>query len=83
MKVDVSGTRDGVDWPARGEIADLPAHEAADLIRAGLAEPASGAAPKATRNDVETATAPAGEQTRKPRRRAPIKTTATVGKPGK
>ncbi len=33
----MSGTRDGVDWPARGGECDLPAGEAADLIAAGYA----------------------------------------------
>lgn len=39
MLVAVSGTRDGEAWPARGETADLPDAEAADLCAAGLAEP--------------------------------------------
>lgn len=33
----ISGTRDGVEWPARGGFVDLPESEAADLIRSGLA----------------------------------------------
>jgi hypothetical protein len=52
MLADVSGTRDGVDWPRRGTVAELPDGEARDLITAGIAaehveEPA-----------VETATSP-------------------------
>jgi hypothetical protein len=35
----ISGTRDGVDWPAVGEIISVPDDEAADLIRLGFAKP--------------------------------------------
>lgn len=38
MLVTVSGTRDGADWPARGEILSCSEDEAASLIAAGLAE---------------------------------------------
>lgn len=37
MRAWVSGTRDGVDWPAPGEIADISDDEAAALIASGLA----------------------------------------------
>lgn len=37
MLASISGTRDGVDWPAKGETLDVPADEAASLIDAGLA----------------------------------------------
>jgi hypothetical protein len=37
MRGQLSGTRDGVDWPARGEFADLPDDEAQQLITNGLA----------------------------------------------
>lgn len=37
MNTQLSGTRDGADWPAVGEVADLPEAEATDLIAAGLA----------------------------------------------
>jgi hypothetical protein len=42
MRVKVSGTRDGVEWPDRGVVVDLPEEEAAQLVHARLAEPASG-----------------------------------------
>jgi len=42
LKTQISGTRDGVDWPAAGSIVDLP--EGADLVAAGLAVPATGRA---------------------------------------
>ena len=34
----ISGTRDGVDWPAPGESIDVPDDEAAGLIDNGLAK---------------------------------------------
>lgn len=37
MTVTLSGTRDGKDWPPRGELVDLPDDEAEHMIRAGLA----------------------------------------------
>ena len=37
LLVAISGTRDGVEWPARGGFIDLPDSEAADMIHAGLA----------------------------------------------
>lgn len=54
MKGDVSGTRDGRDWPPRGGEIDLPDGEAAELCAAGLAEPVAA-------GDVETAVAPEPE----------------------
>lgn len=39
MKVGVSGTHDGVDWPPRGGVADVSDAEGADLCDRGLAEP--------------------------------------------
>lgn len=46
MTANITGTRDGVDWPAVGGTLDVPDTEAADLIAAGLAEaepvPAAG-----------------------------------------
>jgi hypothetical protein len=39
MRVGLSGTRDGVQWPARGSVIDLPDAEAADYCAAGMAEP--------------------------------------------
>ena len=40
MLAEINGTRDGVDWPKRGQTIDLPDHEAADLILGGLASAA-------------------------------------------
>jgi hypothetical protein len=58
LKSDVSGTRDGQPWPARGEEVDLPDDEGAALCAAGMAEPvavkASGQAEKAVAPKAET-----------------------------
>lgn len=37
MRAQISGTRNGEDWPAPGVLIDVPEVEAADLIRSGLA----------------------------------------------
>ena len=39
MKVQVSGTRNGEDWPAPGQVVDLPDAEAVSLINQGMAVP--------------------------------------------
>lgn len=39
MRVDVSGTRNGLEWPPRGSVLDLPDDEAAEYCRTGMAEP--------------------------------------------
>lgn len=41
----ITGSRDGVAWPLKGESIDLPDHEAADLIAAGHAKEAPDADP--------------------------------------
>ena len=38
MLVSISGTRNGQDWPPRGELATLPVDEAAAMATAGLVE---------------------------------------------
>jgi hypothetical protein len=38
MRRQISGTRDGVDWPAPGGTIDVPDDEAATLIQLGHAE---------------------------------------------
>lgn len=45
---DMSGTRDGQEWPPRGSTVDLPDDEAQQLIRGKMAVPAIN-------DDVETA----------------------------
>lgn len=62
MLVQLSGTRDGAEWPAPGAILECPAEEAAQLAGSGLAAPFAGApAPVESASvspAVETATAP-------------------------
>ena len=59
MRVSVSGTRDGAEWPSVGSAVELPDAEAVDLLNVGMAEPAPVV--------VESAAiaAPAKRQTRK------------------
>lgn len=66
MKVAVSGTRNGVPWPACGEVAEVSDVEGADLCAAGLADPVAEPPAAAT----ETATAPPAEK-RTPRQQRP------------
>ncbi|MFF5891185.1 hypothetical protein ACFY72_20740 [Streptomyces globisporus] len=42
MKVGLSGTRNGVDWPPAGEVTDIPTGEAQHLVDAGIAEKVDG-----------------------------------------
>jgi len=39
MIAEVSGMRNGVDWPPRGSVMELPDSEAEEYISAGLAVP--------------------------------------------
>jgi hypothetical protein len=63
MKTQITGTRNGVRWPAAGGEVTLPDNEGADLCAQGLAEPV------AERARPEKATAPTPEKraTRKPK----------------
>ena len=58
LKVDMSGTRDGAPWPARGETLEVDDAEGADLCAAGMAEPVT----KRDAEKAETATAPEPEK---------------------
>lgn len=62
MVAPISGSRNGVAWPAVGETLDVPADEAALLVATGIAEAAAAEAPvetaTASSKGVETATAP-------------------------
>ena len=41
LKVHLSGTRNGVAWPAYGETVELPDEEAAQMVATGMADPVS------------------------------------------
>lgn len=62
----ISGSRNGVDWPAPGGILDVPEAEAADLERMGIAERVSA---KSTITP-EAAVAPKPETAAAPKPRA-------------
>jgi len=62
MKVTISGSRNGEDWPPVGGEIDLPDEEAAHLIAQGLATEPSDQDDEA--GDLETATAPDGAEKR-------------------
>lgn len=60
MRYQISGSRDGEDWPAPGETIDLPDDEAAELVATGMAVAGKEAAAEtATDGPAETAEAPA------------------------
>jgi hypothetical protein len=56
MRVDISGTRNGVEWPPRGSVIDLPDEEAAAYCERGMAEPVTEF------KDAEKAVAPDAEE---------------------
>jgi hypothetical protein len=39
LRVGLTGTRNGVEWPPRGSEMDLPEQEARDMIHGGLVDP--------------------------------------------
>lgn len=69
MKVAITGTRNGDDWPPVGGTVDVPQDEAEHLVAAGLAVRAA-AAPQ-----VEAATVDAPETAATPKARARRTTT--------
>lgn len=60
MRVQVSGMRNGAEWPQRGSVIDLPDHEAAQYCASGMAEPVT------TFADAETTAAPDHAEKRDP-----------------
>ncbi len=66
MRVMLTGTRDGAPWPQPGEVIDVPAAEADDLERIGVAERVSA---KSTITP-EVALAPEPETAAAPKPRA-------------
>lgn len=61
MRHQMSGTRDGVDWPAPGGEIDLPDAEAAALCAQGMAVPV-GVPDAGGEGEPEKAAAPAAER---------------------
>jgi len=68
MKARITGTRNGVDWPAPGETVDLPQDEAEQLVANGLAV-VDGASSARTAS-VETAAVEAPETAAAPKPRS-------------
>ncbi|MFB8035878.1 hypothetical protein ACFC5Z_23605 [Streptomyces sp. NPDC056004] len=60
MRVAVSGTRNGEDWPPAGGVIDLPQSEAETLLAIGIATEADEEPAE------ENAAAPGGEETATP-----------------
>lgn len=58
LLVQLTGTRDGVEWPERGAEVDLPNGEAAEMVAAGLAEAVAPTREAATAAPAEDAAAP-------------------------
>jgi len=56
MKVDISGTRGGVEWPPRGAVLECGDEEGRYLIHAGMADPVTEF------RDAETAVVPKAEE---------------------
>lgn len=56
MRVQISGTRDGREWPAPGGDVELTSEEAAQLCAMGLAETVKGQVETSKPAPVETAT---------------------------
>ena len=55
MKVSMSGSRDGEDWPARGKLLECSATEADELCASGIAERAEAKKETATTKAPEKA----------------------------
>ena len=62
LLVDITGTRNGRHWPARGGEVEVTAAEAADMVAAGMAE--------AVKTAPETAAVAAPENAAKPKPKA-------------
>lgn len=67
MRVGITGTRNGEDWPPAGGTIDLPADEANALVEAGLAEAAT--TKNAPAVEAAAVAAPEAATTPKPRAR--------------
>lgn len=59
MKTQVSGSRNGVPWPPRGGVLDVPDDEGAELCASGVSVPVADEAD----DSVETATVPDDAET--------------------
>ena len=69
MRAGITGTRNGVEWPAPGESIDLPQDEAELLVVAGLAVADESKAAKKAAVESAAVEAPETAATPKPRAR--------------
>lgn len=70
MRVQVSGMRNGAEWPPSGSVVELPDAEAAQYCAAGMAEPVTTFAAAETATIAEDA-----------EKRTPLTTRTGPGKP--
>jgi hypothetical protein len=68
MRAQLSGTRDGAEWPAPGQVIDLPEDEALLLVAGGLAVPLADAPAVSTVGESDPGTG--SEPSRRGRRKA-------------
>lgn len=68
LLVEVTGTRDGEEWPPKGAEVDLPDVEAASMVRGGLAEVIPIDSAKSAAAETADA-APDGSTPKRPRKR--------------
>jgi hypothetical protein len=73
MRHEISGTRNGAHWPAKGSGVDLPDDEAAHLVTIGYAIASKPVSVAKVVDDVETAIVSAPVETATPRRGRPPK----------
>jgi len=64
----ISGTRNGVAWPAPGETLDVPQTEAEGLISLGIATAGTAKAPEPTKRPETRTVEPTKRATRTPRK---------------
>lgn len=69
MRYQVTGTRDGVKWPPRGGIVDLPDAEAEGMVRQGYADPVEEKATAVPKGEQATATPKSTSKKKRPARK--------------
>ncbi|MFE6817094.1 hypothetical protein [Streptomyces sp. NPDC057677] len=78
MKIKISGTRDGQEWPDRGDEIDLPDDEAEQLLRYNAAEAVTETEPDTTDEDDGAGEQEAEETAPEPAPQEPDEETATA-----
>ncbi|MFJ8866721.1 hypothetical protein ACIRD6_13325 [Streptomyces sp. NPDC102473] len=78
MKQTISGTRNGEEWPARGEIADIPTGEAQHLVASGIAEEVAAGGPEDDSENQDPDGTPEDQRNTEPNPLVPPVETATA-----